>query len=66
MTGVFGYRLPQYFVWVEEPFLLATKCVVNDVRQTEIHTPEPLAPELSSFEVEVAIAELRRHKYIKI
>ena len=28
---------------------------VNDVRQTEIHTSEPLVPETSAFEVEVAI-----------
>jgi hypothetical protein len=28
---------------------------VNDVRQTEIHTVEPLVPEPSSFEVEIAI-----------
>jgi hypothetical protein len=28
---------------------------VNDVRQTEIHTAEPLVPELSAFEFEMAI-----------
>jgi len=28
---------------------------VNDVRQIEIHTAEPLVPELSAFEVELAI-----------
>jgi hypothetical protein len=28
---------------------------VNDVRQTEIHTAEALVPELSAFEVEMAI-----------
>ena len=27
----------------------------NDVRQTELHTAEPLVPELSAFEVELAI-----------
>jgi hypothetical protein len=35
---------------------------VNDVRQTEIHTAEPLAPEPNSFEVEVAIEKLKRYK----
>jgi len=28
---------------------------INDVRQTEIHTAEPLVPELSASEVELAI-----------
>jgi hypothetical protein len=27
----------------------------NGVRQTEIHTAEPLVPELSAFEIELAI-----------
>jgi len=31
----------------------------NDVRQTEIHVAEPLAPEHSAFEVEVAIERLK-------
>jgi len=35
---------------------------VNDVRLTEIHTAEPLVPEPSAFEVEVAIEKLKRHK----
>jgi len=35
---------------------------VNDVRQTEIHTAEPLVPELSDCEVELAIEKLKRHK----
>jgi hypothetical protein len=35
---------------------------VNDVRQTEVHTAEPLMPEPSAFEVEMAIEKLRRHK----
>ena len=35
---------------------------VNDVRQTEIHTAEPLVPEPSAFEVEMAIEKLKRHK----
>jgi hypothetical protein len=35
---------------------------VNDVRQTEIHTPEPLVPEPSSAEVETVIEKLKRYK----
>ena len=31
---------------------------VSDVRQTEIHTTEPLVPEPSAFEVEMAIEKL--------
>jgi len=35
---------------------------VDDVRQTEVHTAEPLAPELSAFEVEMAIEKLKIQK----
>ena len=35
---------------------------VNEVRQTEIHTAEPLVPEPSASEVELAIEKLRSHK----
>ena len=35
---------------------------VNDVRQAEIHTAEPLVPEPSAFEVELAIEKLKSHK----
>ena len=35
---------------------------VNDVRQTEIQKGEPLVPEPSAFEVEMAIEKLKRHK----
>jgi hypothetical protein len=35
---------------------------VNDVRQTEIHTAEPLVPEPSSPEVEIAIEKLKMYK----
>ena len=34
---------------------------VNDARQTEIHTAEPLMPQPSAFEVELAIEKLRNH-----
>ena len=37
-------------------------CVtVKDVRQEEIHTAEPLVPEPSAFEVELAIEKLKNH-----
>ena len=35
---------------------------VNDVRQTEIQTAEPLMPEPSTFEFEMANEKLNRHK----
>ena len=35
---------------------------VNDVRQTEIQTAEPLVPESSAFEVELAVEKLKSHK----
>ena len=35
---------------------------VNDVRQTEIRTVEPVLPERSAFEAEMAIEKLKRHK----
>jgi hypothetical protein len=35
---------------------------VNDVRQTELHTAEPLVHEPSAFEVDLAIEKLKCHK----
>ena len=35
---------------------------VKDVGQAETHTAEPLVPEPSAFEVELAIGKLKRHK----
>jgi hypothetical protein len=35
---------------------------VNDVRQTEIHTAEPLVPDPRVLEFEIAIEKLERHK----
>ena len=35
---------------------------VNEVRQMEIHTAEPLVPELSAFEVELATEKIKSHK----
>jgi len=34
---------------------------VNDFRQTEIHRAEPLVPEPSAFEAEMATGKLKRH-----
>jgi hypothetical protein len=34
----------------------------NDVKQTEIHTAEPLVPEPNAFEVEMVIEKLKRYK----
>ena len=39
---------------------------VNGVRQTEIHTAEPLVPEPSTFEVELSIEKLKSHKFLSI
>jgi hypothetical protein len=35
---------------------------VNDVKQTEVQTAEPLVPEPSAFESEMAIGKLKIHK----
>jgi len=35
---------------------------VNDIRQTYIHTAEPLVPEPSVFEIEMVIEKLNSHK----
>jgi hypothetical protein len=35
---------------------------VSDVRQTEVHTAEPLVPGSSHPEVEIAIAKLKKYK----
>jgi hypothetical protein len=36
--------------------------MVSDIIQTEMHTSEPLVPETSAFEFEIAIEKLQRHK----
>jgi hypothetical protein len=35
---------------------------VSDVRQTDIHSAEPLVPEHISFQLEIVIAKMRRYK----
>jgi hypothetical protein len=34
---------------------------VSDLRQTEIQTAQPIVPELSAFEVEMAIEKVKSH-----
>jgi hypothetical protein len=41
---------------------LFNKLGVNDNRQTEIHTTEPLGPEPSAFDFELAIEKLKSDK----
>jgi len=48
--------------WKNHFSQLLNKHGVNDVSQTEIHTQEPLVPEPSAFEVELAIEELKSHR----
>jgi hypothetical protein len=35
---------------------------VSDIRQIDIHSAEPVVPDSSPFEVEIAIAKLKRYK----
>jgi hypothetical protein len=37
-------------------------CGINDVREIEMDTAEPLVPEPSSFKVRIVIEKLERHK----
>jgi len=48
--------------WRNHLFQLLNVHRVNDLRQTEIHTAEPLVPELSVFKVEMAERKLKSHK----
>ena len=48
--------------WRNYFFQLLNVHGVNYVRQTEIQTTEPLVPEPSTFEVELAIEKLKSHK----
>ena len=45
---------------------LFNECGVSDLRQTEIHTAEPLVPQLSAFEVEMPIEKLKRHQSLRV
>jgi hypothetical protein len=60
---VLGCRLPQHYGEVEELFSqILNVHGVSDVRHAEIHTSEPLVPEPSALEVELAIEKLKSHK----
>jgi hypothetical protein len=48
--------------WRNHFFQLFNVHGVNDVRQTEIHTAEPLVPELSALEFEMTIEKLKRRR----
>jgi hypothetical protein len=41
---------------------LLTVYGVNDIRQTDVHTAEPLVPEPNAFEVEMSVQGLKRLK----
>ena len=48
---------------MEELFLPDIECTWDsDVRQAEIHTAQPIVPEPSTLEVELAIEKLKSHK----
>jgi hypothetical protein len=47
---------------VEELFQILNVLGVSDARQAKIHTAEPLVPEPSVLEVELAIEKLKNHK----
>ena len=49
-------------MWMNYFSQLLNVHAVNDIRHTEIHTAEPLVPEPSAFEVEVATEMLKSHK----
>jgi len=36
--------------------------VVSDIRQTDIHTAEPLVPESSAFDIELVIEKIKSRK----
>jgi hypothetical protein len=55
-------RFPQYFGQKNYVCQLLNVHGVNDVRQAEMHTAEPLVPECISFKDEVATEKLKRHK----
>ena len=52
--------------WRNHIFQLLNINGVNDVRQTELPTAEPLVPETNAFEIELAIEKLKSHKSPRI
>jgi len=51
-------------IWLQTLSVLRLLSVhrVNDIRQTEIHAAEPLVPDPSASEVELATENLKIHK----
>jgi hypothetical protein len=49
-----------YNIWVRRTNYLFQLLNVNDVRQTELHTAEPLVPEPSAFDVDMAVGKLKK------
>jgi hypothetical protein len=64
MRMVICLQSPAYFEWVEELYFSQVLHVhrVNDFRQREKHTTEPLVPDPSPFEVEIACVKLKKYK----
>jgi hypothetical protein len=52
--------------WRNHFFQLLDVRGVKDVRQTEVRAAEPLVPELSASEFEMAVEKLKRHKSLGI
>lgn len=62
MRMMISLQIPTTFI-IEEIFLSATECtVVSDVRQTKIHSAEPLVPEPIYSETEPVTAKLKGTK----
>jgi len=63
MKRVIWLQTPTVFwLWRNHFSQLLNVYEVNDVKWTEINTAEPLVPEPSAFEVELAIEKLKSHK----
>jgi hypothetical protein len=59
---LFVYRLPHYLFVLRKHFSqLFNVHGISGIRQTDIHTAEPLVPQPSTFEVEMAMEKLKRH-----
>jgi hypothetical protein len=48
--------------WKNHVSQLSNAHRVNDIRQIEIHTAEPLVSDAGPFEVEIAVAKLKKYK----
>jgi hypothetical protein len=64
MKMVMCLQIPQYCEQVKELLLSVIESYsVNNVRQTEIHTAQPLVPE-PCFKVEITTEKLKRYKSV--